>query len=286
MSSPQRVSNSDFQAGGIYPGGTGIVKDIAYKLWDYNGTQPPNSQTCVEAIFSPIRQVQRGKDVAINWNVAKADSHAPDPSNSGFCLDLKGTGAKLSDSSNWHFAFEEGFVKNCGIPKDALDGPNGIKALIGSELTLTRMDPPKRDLPNAAPAAPGQPPKRVNQILIPTRAKWAWERGGARQTDTATGTSATPNAAASNGAGAGGDLASLMLSIVTKEGGAIDMADFTAKLTAELTLAGIKGKDRVNLLKSSKTAASLTSAAAANNLLLEQLAIAADGAMSGTLSVQ
>ena len=180
MSSPQRVSNSDFQAGGIYPGSTGIVKDIAYKLWDYNAPSRPIPKPASKPSFPLFGKSNEGKDVAINWNVAKADSHAPDPSNSGFCLDLKGTGAKLSDSSNWHFAFEEGFVKNCGIPKDALDGPNGIKALIGSELTLTRMDPPKRDLPNAAPAAPGQPPKRVNQILIPTRAKWAWERGGAR----------------------------------------------------------------------------------------------------------
>jgi hypothetical protein len=284
MSTPTRIKNSEFQAGGIYPGGTGIVKDIGYKLWDYNGTRPALSEMCVEMTFAPTDGSNEGKEVIINWNVGPATTFQPDPQHNGFALDMTGTGRRMGDGCTYHQVLEDGFKKNCGMTEDALDGPNGLKALTGSELTLTRMDPPKRNIPTQQPA-PGAAPQRVNQVLVPTRAKFAWERGGkgaAAAKGAAAGTGTTT--AASNGAGAGNDLAHYIGELLSKNDDYIEMSEFTPKLLEVLTIAGVKGKERVAITKQTKDQAGLEALAAANGWTFDGLVIEADGKMAGNLS--
>ena len=151
---PKRGSNSEFVAGGIYPGGTGTIKDIYYRLWDYNGALPPNSQMCVECVFAPNDNSNDGKDVTVNWSVGPSNSYTPDPADPGFYLDLKG-GGHLIDSSNWHFVQDTGFVKNCGLDAKLLDGPTGIRCLIGSELTLVRRTRPSETISLKPLSLPG-----------------------------------------------------------------------------------------------------------------------------------
>jgi hypothetical protein len=279
MSSPTRIKNSEFQSGGIYPGGTGIVKDIAYKLWDYNGSRPKDSEMCVELIFAPTDGSNEGKEVVINWNVGPGTTFQPDPQHAGFALDMTGTGRKMGDGCTYHQVLEDGLKKNCGMPEDALDGPNGLKALTGSELTLTRMDPPKRNIPNQQAPAPGAPPQRINQVLVPTRAKFAWERGGKGKAAGAVNTTAATNGAAGNK-----DLAHYIGELLSKNDDYVEMAEFTPKLLEVLTLDGVKGKERVAITKQTKDQAGLEALAAANGWTFDGLSIATDGKMEGNLS--
>jgi hypothetical protein len=306
MPTPSRGSNTQFVAGGLYPGGTGVVKDIGYKLWDYNGNQPANSQMCVEMLFTPTDGGNEGKDVVVNWNVGTAANYQPDPSavtpgsdSSAFYLDMKGTGGRLIDSSNWHFAYHKGFIENCGMPGEQLDGPQGMKCLIGAELTMVRMLPPARDFRNdpasaAQAQAPGQPPKRINEILVPTRAKFPWEaKGGARRPTAAPSPAAsataapTASSAVATGNGHSSDLAGIVLALITSnKDGYIDMSQFPAQLLSAISERGIKGKGRINLIGESRKVDIMKQIAADNNLLLEDFAVADDGSMTGTLSTQ
>ena len=175
MNQPKVMSNSSFVASGIYPGGAILVRDFCYKLWDYNGTQPPNSNLAVFCLGEPIDGSNDGKPVEIYWNVGSA--HDFQPVNDGaFCV--SGTKEGMGNSSNWHFVYEK-FMQNCGLKGPEFDGPNGIRAMIGSQLMLARMPQPVRaGLKEEAPA-PGQEKKRSDRdILVPTRAKFAWEGQG------------------------------------------------------------------------------------------------------------
>lgn len=288
MSTPTRIKNSEFQAGGIYPGGTGIVKEIGYKLWDYNGNRPAMSEMCVELLFAPTDGSNEGKEVIINWNVGPATTFQPDPQHNGFALDMTGAGRRMGDGCTYHQVLEDGLKKNCGMSDDALDGANGLKALTGSELTLTRMDPPKRNIANQQAPAPGQQAPRVNQVLVPTRAKFAWERGGgkgaAAAAGKATGAAGTPAGTNGGGANSGKDVADYINELLSKNEDYIEMSDFTPKLLEVLTLAGVKGKERVAITKQTKDQAGLEALAAANGWTFDGLAIEADGKMTGNLS--
>ena len=105
---------------------------------------------------------------------------------------------------------------------------------------------------------------------------------GVRPAGTTTTTTANPT---SNGSG-DHTLASLMASILTNEDGAMDMADFPAKLLEICTLSGVKGTARVKLTKAAKDASLISAAAVENGFVLDGLSIAADGKMSGTLSTE
>ena len=305
MSSPQRISNTEFQSGGIYPGGRGIIKNIQYNLWDYNGKQPTDSNTCVECEFVPTDGSNENKEVVINWNIGPSTDLRPDPQDSGFLLDMTGTGRRISDSCTWHQALNQGFMNNCAMKADALNGPKGIRALIGSEVTFIRMDPPPRQGfqqqqqgPMAAGGAPGQQqPQRINQVLVPTRASFAWEMGKGAAARTSNATAAAPaaggapaaasaSAPASNGTGTSGDLAGYMAEMLEAENGTIDMKEFTAKLLTLLNTKAVKGKDRLAITRETKNADKLKAIAAENGWGLDELVIESDGKMSGSLYTQ
>jgi hypothetical protein len=231
-----RASNEvdDFVAGGIYPGGTGIIQDISYTLWDYNGTQPPNSQCAVKLMFQPTDGSNENKPVEIYWSCGPATTIQPDPGHAGFALGVFHT------NSNWWFVLQK-LKDGCGLQRGALSAADGIRVLIGSEMTLARVDPPKRDgMPSAAPTQPGQQQPRVNQILIPTRVKFAWEktqsRGRGRAAEPAAAP-ATPSAppAATNGNSSDADIISSALTkTLTDNGGSIPMDDLVKLMTPNL----------------------------------------------------
>ena len=174
----QQLSNNMFVAGGIYPGGTGRIIDIRYKLWDYNGTMPPNSQCAVYVQFQPLDGSNDGKTAEIYWGVGPASDFQPDHTG-GFLLSSSRQG--ISNQCNWH-QIHEALINTCGLDGNRLDTPGqGIRVLLNGEMTVVRADPKARDFGDK-PGQQGQQgqgqQKRVNQILVPTRFRGAWEMGG------------------------------------------------------------------------------------------------------------
>lgn len=218
---PQALSNSyeDFAEGGsLYPGGSGILTDIRYTLWDYDGKRAPDSQCAVHATMTPTDGSNEGKPVDIFWSVGAAADFQPDHTG-GFVL--SDTKDAFSKTCNWADVNNR-FMKTCGLEGKDLNAPGlGITNLIGGEITLTRTDQMKRDFDDE-PQESGQK-KSKRTILVPTRFKGVWEKGGKarpvapRATVLATGK--PPAAAASNGTGF--DLSNALVEIVTEAGGSI-----------------------------------------------------------------
>lgn len=186
--SPVRMSNEieDFQGGGIYPGGTGLVREFRFCLWDYDGKQPKDSVCAAKMVFQPTDGSNEGKELIQYWSVGPASEFAPDgQSDDGFVVSVHARTA-LSESSNYAF-FLKKLRETCGLPKGKLSEGRGVRALEATELTLARVDQPHRDgLGDSAPAQPGQQSRKPT-TLIPTRAKWGWETG-AQQTQAAAAT--------------------------------------------------------------------------------------------------
>jgi hypothetical protein len=177
---PLILSNDpdDFVQSGLYPGGTGIVEDIFYALWDYNGKQPPDSVCAVKLIFKPTDGSNEGKDVEIFWSVGPSSEFAPSQ-DGGFVFGV-GNATGMRNSSNWYH-IGVALRDNCGMEKGKLNGPAGIKALLGSTLTLVRKDQPTRDGMDAPPQAQGQGHGgRQNKatFLVPTAAVFTWDKPG------------------------------------------------------------------------------------------------------------
>lgn len=173
---PVRMSNEDFMQGGLYPGGTGIVRSFRFALWDYDGHMPADSIVAAAMLFQPTDGSNGGKEIMIHWSVGQASDYSVDgPSDGGFVLALKGQ-QKLGDGSNYAYFYKK-LRETCGMPEGRLSQDRGVHALEGSELTLARVDQPKREgLADQQPPQPGQQ-KRVQQTYIATRAKWGWEMG-------------------------------------------------------------------------------------------------------------
>src|ERR1700678_624518 len=177
---PQVLSNDpdDFVQSGLYPGGTGIIEDISYALWDYNGKQPPDSVCAVKVIFKPTDGSNEGKDVEIFWSVGPSSEFAPSQ-DGGFVFGV-GNATGMRNSSNWYH-IGVALRDNCGMEKGKLNGPAGIKGLLGSQLTLVRKDQPTRDGMDAPPQAQGQGQGgRQNKatFLVPTAAIFTWDKPG------------------------------------------------------------------------------------------------------------
>jgi hypothetical protein len=191
------MSNEEFMEGGaLYQGGTGLVKQFSFKLWDYDGHMPKDSIVAAEMLFQPTDGSNEGKEILIHWSVGNATDYSPDgQANNGFVLALKGQ-QKLGDGSNYAY-FLKKLAETCGMQAGRLSGPNGIHALEGSSITLARVDQPQRAGLDQAPADPTKK-KYPRQTYIPTRAQWGWDTGAQPATagTTATGTRATRRGAA------------------------------------------------------------------------------------------
>jgi hypothetical protein len=179
MNQPQLLSNSfdDFAAGGsLYPGGSGLITDVHYRLWDYGGTQAPDSVCAVYILFTPTDGSNDGKPVEIFWSVGDATDFQPDHTG-GFVSSATKTG--IPSSSNWGFISER-FKNGCGLDGSVFNQPGvGIRALLNGELTVTRQDQPKRE----GLERPDDPARKKGNfkptILVPTRFRGSWERTGA-----------------------------------------------------------------------------------------------------------
>lgn len=173
---PKMLSNSVFIQGGLYPGGIVQAKEFCYRLWDYGGTQPPNSNLAVYCLGTPLDGSNEGKDVEIYWNIGSAADFQP-VSDGAFIV--SGTREGISTQCNWHFAHEKFVV--CGLKPGDIDGPSGIRSIIGSRIQLARMPGPKREFQQDPAPAPGQPQRRQNNdVLVPVRVEFAWNLAAGR----------------------------------------------------------------------------------------------------------
>lgn len=277
---PVQISNEleDFVQGGIYPGGTGILEDIRYVLWDYEKTMPPDSVTAVRYTLKPTDGSNDNMAYVGYWTVGKAVEYSPDHTG-GFLISHVTDHARMG--SNWHFVLTK-FRDNCGMERGRLSGPTGILALVGSEITLTRVDPPARDFAEAAPgmgpAQQGQKKPGGNKVLVPTRCKFPWEgqgKGKARgavatpaQQSTGMGISIAPPInepiASVNAPRATANGHTPVTSALTKaiqsvlddasaSGTPVPITDLASLLTPKLTVdAGFNKMDRINALKQVK----------------------------------
>ena len=262
-SAPRILDNEVFEGGGIYPGGTGIIKEFRYRLWDYGGTQPQDSNIAVYCLFQPTDGSNENKPEEIYWNIGPSAEFMPH--NDGRQIVSMHARTAMSDSCNWKFV-QEKFKNNCGLTAGALNGPNGLFALIGSQVTFTRVDQPTRDNLPEKPAADGKDKKGFKKtILIPTWAKFPWETGTPRpqvavpaapvaqpaaHTAPAT-TQATipmpPAPAPMNGAAGSVDIGEIISALLTEHNGTIPIASLPAlvmnklpTVTREVRVATIK----------------------------------------------
>lgn len=245
----------EFEEGGLYPGGTGIIEEIKYTLWDYDGKQPKDSVIAVHCKFQPTDGSNENKPVDIFWAAGNdVKSFAPDPT--GGHIVILGARDKQSQSSNWAFVLKK-LRDNCGMDGTKLNGTEGILVLARTQVTFARIDQPTRDgLSEDKPvdAKDGKGFKKT--ILVPTKATFPWEKGagravGAVAKPTVNTTSATATTSSANGAGAGTtDLSLLIKDIVTAAGGSMEFAAIAKELLGRL--ADMDRTQRTTLIRQAK----------------------------------
>jgi len=274
----QFISNSidDFESGGLYPGGTGIATEFKYSLWDYDGRRPPNSQIAVHVLFSPTDGSNEGKLVDIWWSVGPASDFTPDP-NGGRLIPVKNRVAQ-SVSSNWGFV-QSKFRDNCGFSgadqSKYLNTEKGLRILDGMEMTVARVDQPKRaglDDDDSAKEKLAKGYKR--EILVPTRIRLPWEKGARKVTapvQTSAATSATSPAATESSSPNGvvpSDLTSALAKVLAASDNAINFDEIPAKLL-EVVLTGMDRTLRMAMLRAAKDSAQVAAAAKAQGWVFD-----------------
>lgn len=244
-----------FEEGGLYPGGTGVIEEIKYVLWDYDGKQPKDSVIAVMMKFQPTDGSNEGKPVISYWAAGNdVKSFAPDPT--GGHLVIMGAREKQSQSSNWAFVLKK-FRDNCGMDVSKLDGPEGILALTRTQATFARIDQPTRDgLNEDKPGAQGGEAKKFKPtVLVPTKATFPWEKGAAKNTAAkatpaaTTGTTASAPAPTTNGSGPL-DLSTIIQEVVQAAGGSVEFKSL-GKLILE-KLPDVDRTERTALIKQAK----------------------------------
>jgi hypothetical protein len=285
---PVLVSNEvdDFEQGGLYPGGSCRVNSCRYRLWDYDGAMPPDSVVSVALDLQPIDGSNDGKQFVQHYSVGNSSNFTPSEDGK-FLFNIAGTG-QMKNSTNWAY-FSAKLKANCGLEKGRLSQPGiGLAALDGTEFTLVRTDQPTRDGLEPAPAAPGQAGKqeRKKTILIPTRATFPWDRGGAGKPIAAApapaaGPQAVPPRATpapqapppspppTNGQGnGGGDWRSALpavLESMLSTSGSVSIADPTfMKGIIDSLGVGLTSTIRIAMIKEIKTGAPVAEVAKAN----------------------
>lgn len=162
--------------GGMYSGGTGLVRVWKYVLWDYNGTQPKDSMCGVHMEFQPTDGSNGGKLVQQTFNIGAANEFAPTPDANNLIL-LK---AKPPNTSSNYGHFMDALYKHCGMEKGRLSTQAGIGVMVGTIFTLAQIQLEGFDDLPPAPGAPGGQ-KKKRPVIVPTRAVFPWDPNYQRQ---------------------------------------------------------------------------------------------------------
>lgn len=269
---PTRVSNEEFAAGALYPGGRGLVKSCRFQLHDYNGKQAKDSNCGLFITFQPTDGSNEGKPVELFWNVGPSSEFVPDMnSQGGFCLSLHGRSG-INDSSNYAKYLKNKLSSTCGLPKGKLDEAAGVHVLEGSEIMFAQQDQEDRDFQDRQPGQTQGGQQRKNKVYVPTYAKFAWETGARANVATMPNPVAQAPAQATapahtNGTPASGisqDLANIIKSI-----GTVDLSSNPAKAVLDYCVANnINNPARMPIVKEAtalfKDTANLEVLAAAN----------------------
>lgn len=245
----------DFVASSLYPGGTNDVIDARYGLWDYGGTQPPDSNCAFILTLQPKDGSNGNQQHEEYWNVGPSSKFVPDPENNGWMI-----GSEPPSRSCNYFQLTNSLNLNCGLEKGKLSTDVGVKILIGSEITFTRVDPPARDFrddSNVLDPTTGQPRtqqqrSKPKQILVATKATWAWEKGNKKTTGMTNAKPTTQAATTANGDN-GDLLTTSIVAILTESDGAIELTNLMPKITEKLSVvAGLSAGKRISILKTIK----------------------------------
>ena len=271
MATPKRVSNNIdnfLQGGGLYPGGSGKVTDISYVLWDYGGTQPKDSVFAVLMKFQPTDGSGEGKEQEIHWSAGKASDFQPSP-DGAYALQV-GMRESLADNSNWAEVLKA-LVNTCGMESSKLDGDSGIRALIDSNMTISRVDQKEREGLEDTTLKSGQTKVQKRKMYLPTRCTFAWDKsGGGRPSTSASGPSAASKAtmgqkpAESTEAP---DASSILSDVLISSGGSILVAAIGKALLDNGTFKTLGRKEKMDMMADIKT--NLETIASASNWSIE-----------------
>jgi hypothetical protein len=261
----------DFIASAMYPGGTNVITSAKFVLWDYGGTQPPDSNCALALECNPLDGSNENKPHTEYWNVGATKDYQPDETG-GFMF-----GSHEPNQSSNFFQFMKSLRDNCGMEKGRVSAPGvGMLALVGSHITFVRVPAPKREFKDQSNIDPttGQPRADQNRggkdILVAAKANFAWETGKGKPKATtgtasaasvaAPGTTGNPaqikpvtaSPTASNGDG--DPLSDAIVAILTENDGAIELSALMTKVTEKLSVVtGLTAGRRIKLLKTIKT---------------------------------
>lgn len=273
-----------FEQGALYPGGSGVVKELRYKLWDYDGNRPPDSQVAAYLLFAPADGSNEGKDVEVYWSVGPSSDFVIDPEGGRLMSHPQKSRTGQSASSNFGFVMGK-FKDNCGFSDSDqskyLNGPRGIRIMEGADLTLASVDQPKREGLEQDEATKAKEAKYgPRKILVPTRVRWPWEKKGAAKSTSASvptqaaaagGSSAASKAtmgqtqhppATENGAGPVSLSSALKVLLESAPDNTLSVDEIPAKLLESLN--DIPRGERAAILKESKTDGAIAAAAKTN----------------------
>lgn len=176
MGQPQLLSNEieDFAAGGgLYPGGTLLVEEFCYKLWDYDGKRPVGSQCAAYLRGRPMDGSNEGKPVEAYYSVGSSSDYLPS-SDGGSVVSLRGK--NFMDSTNWG-AFLKQLRTGCGLERGRLSTQAGIRVMQQGILTVVKSPQPHRDFDDL-PKTKEQEEKDKKfprTMLLPSRAVFSWD---------------------------------------------------------------------------------------------------------------
>jgi hypothetical protein len=181
-------------------------------------------------MFQPTDGSNENKPLALFWNVGPAGDYVILDGGAFLGSEHK---KGLSDNCNWKQVLDA-FKKAGGLDDKLLNGPTGMLVMRGTEVTLTRVDQKEReglqdDDKKDDKGKDGKEKKSFKRtILLPTRCKFPWEKGGARPVPVAVAgaaaTGSTTTGAPPPLPTGGTSFADVVESILTTQGGTIDIA--------------------------------------------------------------
>ena len=291
---PQILSNEieDFQAGGgLYPGGTGIIKESKYILWDGNGKYPPNSLCYALIRTQPTDGSNDGKMVDSYYSVGSANDYVPD-NTGGNVVSLRNK--NFMDSTNWG-VFLKKLRNDCGLEKGKLSTPTGIRVMENGIITLIRIEQPHREGMDELPKTGQKDDKKkfVATMLVPSKATFHWDpnygnamarsmsaapaQGPAPATTQNPYVNGAPPAQATTQASAQTmstapitdlSLGGVLKSLLAKHGGSLSTVGLPKLVLEELIGANIDRVARVNIAKEAGDVNALSAVSQANGWVM------------------